>query len=263
MNKAITIGAAIMMSLSLAACGSNKSNTSNNSTTSSKKVAPKYYKVGDTVKVGKVAYTLKLVEVTSERNEFADDQPKNVIKVVYHVKNNADKDLPIGADLNVYGPDNSKLKTYPIDNTTVDAIAPGKEADVTTGFGTDKLGMFELQFSPLMSIEKPVKFRVKVKANTVSSSSNTATNNEQISNSNSSYSQNKNQSSSNSLTSSTSPSNTQTNAQNSNSIPSDYYNDDEYKNTYKANLTPEQRYAWDSAQAERGAQQDRELGLEP
>ena len=49
MNKAITIGATIMMSLSLAACGSNKSNTSNNSATSSKKVAPKYYKVGDTV----------------------------------------------------------------------------------------------------------------------------------------------------------------------------------------------------------------------
>lgn len=164
MNKIIIVGAAALMSVSLVACGNSKSNTSSNSATSSKKVAPKYYKVGDTVKVGKVTYTLKSVEVTSERNEFADDQPKNVIKVVYHVKNNDDKDLPIGADLNVYGPDNSKLKTYPIDNTTVDAIAPGKEADVTTGFGADKLGTFELQFSPLVSTEKPVKFRVKVKS---------------------------------------------------------------------------------------------------
>lgn len=62
-------------------------------------------------------------------------------------------------------------------NTTVDAIALGKEADVTTGFGTDNLGTFELQFSPLVSAEKPVKFRVKVKANSSdkesSSSSNT------------------------------------------------------------------------------------------
>jgi hypothetical protein len=165
MNKAITIGAAIMMSLSLAACGSNKNSTPSSNATSSKKVAPKYYKVGDTVKVGKVTYTLKSVEVTDERNEFEDDQPKNVIKVVYHVKNNSDEELPIGADLNAYGPDNTKLKSYPVDDTTIDSVAAGKEADVTTGFGSDKLGTFELQFSPLVSTEKPVKFRVKVKAN--------------------------------------------------------------------------------------------------
>ena len=164
MNKIVTVGAAALMSLSLAACGNSKSNTSSNSATSSKKVAPKYYKVGDTVKVGKVTYTLKSVEVTSERNEFADDQPKNVIKVVYHVKNNSNEELSVGTDLDAYGPDNNKLKTYPIDDTTVDTIAAGKETDVTTGFGANKLGTFELQFSPLVSTEKPVKFRVKVKA---------------------------------------------------------------------------------------------------
>lgn len=171
MNKAITIGTAIMMSLSLAACGSSKNNTSSNNATSSKKVAPKYHKVGDTVKVGKVTYTLKSVEVTNERNEFEDNQPKYVIKVVYHVKNNSDKELPIGADLDAYGPDNNKLKSYPIDNTTLDSIAAGKEADVTTGFGADKLGTFELQFSPLVSTEKPVKFRVKVKSSSESQTS--------------------------------------------------------------------------------------------
>ncbi|MCU4690978.1 DUF4352 domain-containing protein [Limosilactobacillus reuteri] len=171
MNKAITIGTAIMMSLSLAACGSSKNNTSSNNATSSKKVAPKYHKVGDTVKVGKVTYTLKSVEVTNERNEFEDNQPKYVIKVVYHVKNNSDKELPIGADLDAYGPDNNKLKSYPIDNTTLDSIAAGKEADVTTGFGADKLGTFELQFSPLVSTEKPVKFRVKVKSSSESQQS--------------------------------------------------------------------------------------------
>lgn len=164
MNKIVIVGAAALMSLSLAACGNSKSNASSNSATSSKKVAPKYYKVGDTVKVGKVTYTLKSVEVTSERNEFADDQPKNVIKVVYHVKNNSNEELSVGTDLDAYGPDNNKLKTYPIDNTTVDTIAAGKETDVTTGFGADKLGTFELQFSPLVSTEKPVKFRVKVKS---------------------------------------------------------------------------------------------------
>lgn len=169
MNKAITIGTAIMISLSLVACGSKNNSNSSNHTTSSK-VSPKYHKLGDTVKVGKVTYTLKSVEITNERNEFEDSQPKYVIKVVYHVKNNSDKELPIGADLDAYGPDNTKLKSYPVNNTTLDSIAAGKEADVTTGFGTDKLGTFELQFSPLISTEKPVKFRVKVKASQESES---------------------------------------------------------------------------------------------
>ena len=253
MNKAITIGAAIMMSLSLAACGSNKNSTPSSSATSSKKVAPKYYKVGDTVKVGKVTYTLKSVEVTDERNEFEDDQPKNVIKVVYHVKNNSDEELPIGADLNAYGPDNTKLKSYPVDDTTMDSVAAGKEADVTTGFGSDKLGTFELQFSPLVSTEKPVKFRVKVKANDSdkTSSSDSA-----------STTQTTAQSSAQPIKNNSSASTATSNSQSS-SIPSDYYDEDAYKDTYKANMTPEQRFAWDSAQAERGAQQDRELGLEP
>lgn len=140
----------------------NNSSSSTNSTTK-KESKPSFDKIGDTVKAGKVEYILKSVTKTSERNEFADDKPKNVIKVVYHVKNNDKKNLPIGTDLNVYGPDNSKLKVYPIKNSTFDAVAAGKEADVTTGFGTNKMGQFELQFAPLISTEKPAKFRVTVK----------------------------------------------------------------------------------------------------
>lgn len=260
MNKAITIGAAVMMSLSLAACGSSNNSTSSSKTATSKKVAPKYYKVGNTVKVGKVTYTLKSVEATSERNEFADDQPKNVIKVVYHVKNNSDKDLPIGADLDAYGPDNTKLKSYPIDDTTMDSIAAGKEADVTTGFGSDKLGTFELQFSPLVSTEKPVKFRVKVKAAKTNEESESSSNS---SSDTSNIAQSSSQQSVQQQRANTNNSSVSTSSAQSSSIPSDYYNEDAYKDTYKANMTPEQRYAWDSAQVERGTQQDRELGLEP
>ncbi|MCD7125149.1 DUF4352 domain-containing protein [Limosilactobacillus caviae] len=139
--------------------GSNGGTKENSSNSSTKKTA--YYKVGDTVKVGKVTYTLTSVETTDERNEFADDKPANVIKVTYHVKNNSDEDLPIGTDLEAYGPDNTKLKTYPIDNT-LDSVAAGKEADVTTGFGTNKLGNIELQFAPLVSTEKAAKFKVNV-----------------------------------------------------------------------------------------------------
>ena len=129
---------------------------------SSTKKTPKFYKVGDTVKVGDVVYTLKSVEKTDERNEMNDKQFKNVLKVVYHVKNEGSDELPIGADLDVYGPDNNKLDTYPINGTTINSVAAGKEADVTTGFGTDDLGDFELQFKPLVSVNKAAKFKVNV-----------------------------------------------------------------------------------------------------
>lgn len=148
----------LLIFVGIGAVGSHSSNGSNSS--SAKK--PSFYKVGDSVKVGKVTYTLNSVELTDERNEFADDNPANVIKVVYHVKNNSDEDLPIGTDLEAYGPDNTKLKSYPINNTTLDSVAAGKEADVTTGFGTDKLGKIELHFSPLVSTQKAAKFKVNV-----------------------------------------------------------------------------------------------------
>lgn len=158
------LGAASIIALFATGCSAD--NTGNGGTkvekSSKKKSEIKYYKLGETVKVGDVEYTLKSVEKTDERNEFEDSKPANVIKVVYHVKNDGKQDLPIGADLDAYGPDNNKLKTYPISNTTVDSIAPGKESDVTTGFGTDKMGDFELQFKPLVSLDKSAKFKVNV-----------------------------------------------------------------------------------------------------
>ena len=139
-KKVALIGAVFLAGIGLSACSNSNNDTQ-----------------------GKVEYTLKSVTTTSYRNEFADEKPKNVIKVVYHVKNDGKQDLTIGTDLNAYGPDNSKLKDYPIEDSTFDSVAPGKEADVTTGFGTKKLGSFELQFAPLVSTEKAAKFKVTVK----------------------------------------------------------------------------------------------------
>ena len=147
------------------AIGGNKSDNGGakvSSSSSSKKATPKYYKLGDTVKVGDVTYTLKSVATTQERNEFADDKPANVIVVTYHVKNNSNDDLPVGADLNAYDSDNNKMKTYPINGETVDAVAAGKEMDVTAGYGLSKLGVVELQFAPLVSVKQAAKFKVTV-----------------------------------------------------------------------------------------------------
>lgn len=121
-----------------------------------------YHKVGESAKVDGVTYTLKSVEVTDDRNSLESTQPKYVIKVVYHVKNDTDDELSIGGDLDMYDPDDNKLDTYPISGTTSDTVAVGKEADVITGFSADKLGTFELQFCPSSDDAEPVKFTAEV-----------------------------------------------------------------------------------------------------
>ncbi len=121
-----------------------------------------YHKVGESAKVDGVTYTLKSVELTDERNEFEDKQPKYVVKVIYHIKNETGDEITIGNDSDVYGPDNTKLEEYAIDGTGLDSLADGKEADVTVGYSADKLGTFELQFCPSSDDAEPVKFTADV-----------------------------------------------------------------------------------------------------
>jgi predicted small secreted protein len=170
MNKKVLVAATTLLAaITLTACGNTENDTQGGTkvSKSDKKNAQskiKFYKKGDTVKVGKVEYTLKSATPIAERNQFEKKQPKYVIKVVYHVKNDGKEDLPIGGDLDVYGPDNEKLKDYPIDDQTMDSIAPGKEADVITGLGTKKLGAFELHFKSLVDFDsKAAKFKVNIK----------------------------------------------------------------------------------------------------
>lgn len=148
----------------LTGCSSNNNDNSTSSTQSTKnaKDENKTYKVGDTAKVGDVVYTLTSVEKTDDRNEF-ENETANVIKVTYHVTNNSNADITLGTDLSVYGPNNQKLNSYALPNATVlDSIAAGKEADVTEAFASDSLGKFELQFKPLISVQKPAIFETTI-----------------------------------------------------------------------------------------------------
>lgn len=121
-----------------------------------------YHKVGESAKVDGVTYTLKSVELTDERNEFEDKQPKYVVKVIYHIKNETGDEITIGNDSDVYDPDDTKLEEYAIDGTGLDSLADGKEEDVTVGYSADKLGTFELQFCPIDDDADPVKFTADV-----------------------------------------------------------------------------------------------------
>ncbi|MGH2183110.1 phage immunity protein, partial [Enterococcus faecalis] len=77
---------------------------------------------------GNAEYTLTGVELTEERNEFTEKETAQVVKVSYIVKNNDDKDIPVGMDIEVYGSDNKKAQTYPNVNT-MGSVASAKEMD--------------------------------------------------------------------------------------------------------------------------------------
>ena len=139
----------------------NQTSASKNTKSSTEKNVDNFYKVGDTVKVGDAEYTLTGVELTDERNEFTEKQPAQVVKISYVVKNNSDKDIPVGMDIEVYGADNKKAETYPNDNT-MGSVAAGKEMDCIAHFGLNQSGEIEIQFSPIVSFEKAAKFKATV-----------------------------------------------------------------------------------------------------
>lgn len=132
------------------------------SSQTSKNKAVKFYKIGDSVKVGDVTYKLLSVQKTDYRNQFESSKPSNVIEVRYHVINNSDEDISVGHDAEAYGSDNNKLESYPIKDVTWDSIAPGKEIDVIKGFGLNVLGDVEIHFSPFLSFEKSAKYKVNI-----------------------------------------------------------------------------------------------------
>ena len=142
--------------------GGEKVTKSSTSASSSKEEkSDTFYKIGDTVKVGDAEYTLNSVELTDERNQFEENQPAQVIKITYTVKNDGDSDIPVGMDVEVYGSDNKKSETYPNDNT-MGSVAPGKEMDCVAHFGLNQTGEIEINFSPLVSFEKAAKYKVPV-----------------------------------------------------------------------------------------------------
>lgn len=87
--------------------------------------------------------------------------PQQVVKITYTVKNDGDRDLPVGTDADVYGSDNKKSDTYPNANT-MGTVAPGKEMDCTADFTLNQTGEIEIHFSPLFSVEKAAKFKATV-----------------------------------------------------------------------------------------------------
>lgn len=116
--------------------------------------------LGDTAEVDNIKLTIKNVSLTEERNEFADKNPNKVVKIEYEVENNSDKDIPIGADLQVYDGTGNQVESYPLENT-IGSLKSGKKIQGIEHFGIEE-GPIEVYFQPMLSMADEAIFELNI-----------------------------------------------------------------------------------------------------
>ena len=165
LKKSLFIIASFIFTIALAACGDTDSTGSTNGDKDKKQTEEKSEEkklgIGDTAEVGNVKFTLKKVSLTDERNEFADQNPKMVVKIEYEIENGTDEEIPIGGDLEVYDATGNKMESYPLDKT-LGSLKPGKKIQGVEHFGIEE-SPIEIYFQPMFSFDEPAVFEVDVK----------------------------------------------------------------------------------------------------
>ncbi|EAF5031830.1 hypothetical protein C2I48_12705 [Listeria monocytogenes] len=102
--------------------------------------------IGDKQTLGGITVTLVSVTKTSERNQFDDTNPKNVVKISYKVENNSGNEYYVNSDIDVYDSNSTMGTRYPLDNTT-GKILNGKNMNAEYYAGVDEGGNIEIVFN--------------------------------------------------------------------------------------------------------------------
>ncbi|HDU0781251.1 TPA: hypothetical protein REP71_001699 [Listeria monocytogenes] len=102
--------------------------------------------IGDKQTLGGITVTLVSVTKTSERNQFDDTNPKNVVKISYKVENNSGNEYFVNSDIDVYDSNSTMGTRYPLDNTT-GKILNGKNMNAEYYAGVDEGGNIEIVFN--------------------------------------------------------------------------------------------------------------------
>ncbi|EAE4372900.1 hypothetical protein E1Y43_09705 [Listeria monocytogenes] len=102
--------------------------------------------VGDKQTLGGITVTLVSVTKTSERNQFDDTNPKNVVKISYKVENNSGNEYFVNSDIDVYDSNSTIGTRYPLDNTT-GKILNGKNINAEYYAGVNESGNIEIVFN--------------------------------------------------------------------------------------------------------------------
>lgn len=102
--------------------------------------------VGDKQTLGGITVTLVSVTKTSERNQFDDTNPKNVVKISYKVENDSGSEYFVDSDIDVYDSNGTVGERYPLDNTT-GKIPNGKNMNADFHAGINESGNIEIVFN--------------------------------------------------------------------------------------------------------------------
>lgn len=102
--------------------------------------------IGDKQTLGGITVTLVSVTKTSERNQFDDTNPKNVVKISYKVENNSGNEYFVNSDIDVYDSNSTIGTRYPFDNTT-GKILNGKNINAEYYAGVNESGNIEIVFN--------------------------------------------------------------------------------------------------------------------
>ncbi|EFO5549378.1 hypothetical protein NYH07_002655 [Listeria monocytogenes] len=119
----------------------------------------KDYSVGDSQELGGVKITLINVKKTSDRNQFDDTNPKNVVKISYKVENDSGSDYFVTSDIDVYDANSTLGQRYPLEITT-GKIPNGKNLNAEYHAGVNESGNIEIIFN--LFSDASVTFHAKI-----------------------------------------------------------------------------------------------------
>lgn len=164
MNYKSLAGLTIASALLLGACGETEkkeeTKTEDKSVktekTETKKDDNKTLKIGEEVTKKDVKFTPTKAYYTDERNEFADMKADKVLVIEMDITNNGKEDIPVGTDVTAYA-DGKKLETYPVNDTLMDGLSPGRSISGKQGFAiVGEPKKIELEFEPFLSGQKAI-----------------------------------------------------------------------------------------------------------
>lgn len=104
--------------------------------------------IGESYTIDDVTVTVTDAYFAEERNEFAEEDPEQVLAIEYTLENNASEDYPIGMDFQVYV-DGSLADTYPLENT-MDSVSSGRSVEAIAHYGING-SEIEAEWEPLFS----------------------------------------------------------------------------------------------------------------
>jgi len=111
---------------------------------------PQNLAMGESATIDDITVTVTDASFTDERNEFAEEDPEQVIAINYTLENSAEDDYPFGADMQVYV-DGTQASSYPL-GSDLGSVSSGRSVESTAYYGVNG-EQVELEWQPMFSFD--------------------------------------------------------------------------------------------------------------